>query len=594
MIQTPEEDALPQGSEASVPAASGEPDDTPDPDVHQEMDAMMDQYLNQMGSSLEKGQLLHVPIVAIQADHVLVDVGEKAEGSLPRSELSDSRGDVSFSVGDLIDVLVVGHDSESGLVLLSYTDAKRHVALRSIEEAFKSGTPAKGKVLRVVKGGLIVDVGPEAFLPASQIDLRRVEDFDVWIGQTIEFIVLEFDPRKRRIVVSRRRLLEEERAKSRKEVFERFEVGQIVEAEVKRIVDFGAFVDLGGFDGLIPRGEIAWDRMAKPGDYFKVGQPAKAKIIEMDSARGKVTLSRRQLTPSPWETAVEKYPTGSSIEGDVVSLTHYGAFVRLEEGLDGMIHVSDMAWDSTGKKPSDYLTVGTRVQTSILNVDAKTKRISLGLKQLTQDPWNEIEARYPPGKRLKGKVTGLTKYGAFVELEPGIEGMVHVSDFSWDQQIDQPRDVVEKDQELEVCVIAVDRERHRISLGVKQLSDSPVMGYSHEHKIGDVVEGKVKNLTEFGAFIELAEGIEGFIHVSQLDKGRVESPAALLKIGEVVEAEITKIELATGKISLSRRQFLKRRKKNDWAGYMGSTASGGANLGELLAEVNLEDDLPES
>lgn len=568
-----------------------EPGETPE--QHDDMDAMMDQYLDQMGGDVSQGQLLTVPIVAIKADHVLVDVGEKSEGIINIKEFPTINDKITVQVGDKIEVVVRGYDPESGLINLSYQEARRRKAMQLVHDALESHTPVTGVVTRTVKGGLIVDIGTTAFLPASQIDLRRVDNFDEWIGQEVECQVIEYVPEKRRIIVSRRKILEDARASRRQSVMCNLAVGQTVEVNVKRIVEFGVFVDLDGVDGLIPRSEISWQRNARPEDYMQVGDVLQAKIIEIDEATGKVTLSRRQAHINPWDSAAERYPIGSTVAGTVVSLTSYGAFVRLEEGLDGMVHISDMAWDSAGHKPTDYVNAGQEVTASVLSVDPQARRISLGLKQLTSDPWEEMEARYPKGSRIKGQVTGLTKYGAFVELEPGIEGMIHISDFSWEKRISQPRDVIKKGDEIEACVLEIDRGRRRISLGVKQLSESPIQRFLMKYATGDVVEGEVTNLTEFGAFIKLEEGVEGFMHVSQLERDRVNHPSECLTVGEKVMSKIIKIESEAGKISLSRRQMLKEQERQTINTYMKKKEGGSLfNMAELLSDIVLEDDLP--
>jgi len=568
-----------------------EPGEMPEPT--DDLDVVMDQYLDQMSTEINQGQLLSVPIVGIKSDHVLVDVGEKSEGMISIKEFPLVGDKLSVQVGDVVEAVVKGYDPESGLISLSYLEARRRKAMKLVHDAMESKQPITGTVTRTVKGGLIVDIGTTAFLPASQIDLRRIDNFDEWIGREVEGYIIEYVPEKRRIIVSRRKLLEEQREARRQEVMGKLNLGQMVEVIVKRIVEFGVFVDLDGVDGLIPRSEISWQRNAKPEDFMNVGDSMQAKIIEVDPHTAKVTLSRRQAHINPWDSAAERYPVGSSVGGTVVSLTSYGAFVRLEEGLDGMIHVSDMAWDTAGKKPSDYVTPGQEVTASVLSVDAVARRISLGLKQLTLDPWEAMETRYPRGTRIKGQVTGLTKYGAFVELEPGIEGMIHISDFSWEKRINQPRDVVKKGDEVEVCVLEVDRARRRISLGVKQLSESPFERFLMTHSAGDVVEGEVTNLTEFGAFIRLDEGVEGFMHVSQLERDRVNSPSDCLSVGQKITAKITKIETDSGKISLSRRQMLKEQERHTVSQYMRKKEGGSLlSMGELLGDIVLEDDLP--
>lgn len=585
-------DSLPVMDEPELQTDNPEPNDSDDDGANEEMDALMDEYLDQMGSAAQSGQLLSVPIVTVHADHVLVDVGAKSEGMVSRTELADASGITEPVVGQVIDVVVKGTDSATGLVILSHIEAREQVSFRDIEQAHEKKTAITGKIVRAVKGGVIVNVGAEAFMPASQIDLRRVNDIESWVGREVECLVIEFMPRKSRIILSRRQLLEDALKVKREALFARLVEGQMIEATVKRVVDFGAFLDLDGIDGLVPRTEISWQRNSKPGECVKVGETLEVKVIEINREGQKITLSRRQAMTDPWEACAEKFPEGVDVEGEVVSLTSYGAFVRLSEGVDGMIHISDMSWDSGGRRPSDFVAVGQEVRVSVLKVDAETRRISLGLKQLSKDPWSDIEARYPRGSRIKGKVTGLTKFGAFVEIEPGIEGMIHVSDFSWEQRVEQPRDVVEKGQEIEASILAIDRQRRRISLGVKQLSASPIEEYSNSHRIGDYVEGEVTNVTDFGVFVKLGDHIEGFIHVSQLDRSRVESPSAVFKKGDTLTAEITKIEKDSGKISLSRRQMLKKEEKRLLKTYTKSSESGGANLGELIAGLSLDDDLP--
>ena len=558
-----------------------------------EMDAMIDQYLDRMGPEVNQGQLLSVPVVAVKSDGVLVDVGDKSEGFVNIREFPMIDDKPQVKVGDIIDVIVKGPDPDTGLINLSHREARRRKAWTEAEEAFKNRTAMKGVVTRTVKGGLILDIGTTAFLPASQIDLQRVSDFDAWLGREVEGYVIEFVPEKRRIIVSRRQLLEDQLEGRRKEMLSGLKPDTMIEARVKRVVEFGAFVELGvGLDGLIPRSEISWQRNARPEDYLKSGEKVQAKIIEIDHETGKVTLSRRLALANPWESVQERFPVGSPVAGQIVSLTSYGAFVRLDEGLDGMIHISDMAWDSVGHKPGDYVAVGQEVQATVLHIDVEGRRISLGMKQLTRDPWDGIDERYPRGHQIHGRVTGLTKYGAFVELEPGIEGMIHVSDFTWDKKVRQPRDVVKKGEELDAVVLEIDRERRRISLGVKQLSENPMELFFQTHKNGDVVEGEVISVTEFGAFVRLSQNIEGFMHVSQMDQERVESPKDVVKVGETVQAKITKIDRDTGKVSLSRRQLMKEQERKTIATYVRKNSGSLMSLGELLEDIQLEDVLP--
>lgn len=566
-----------------------EPGEAP---VSSEENALMDQYLDQMSMDVNAGQTLNVTVVAIKEDGVLVDLGEKSEGFIPLRDFTMVAGKPRVAPGEILEVVVKGFDPLSGLINLSHREAQRRKAWTAAEEAFTKHTTLKGVVTRTVKGGLILDIGTTAFLPASQIDLRRITDFESWIGKEVEGFVIEFAPAKRRIIVSRRQFLESQREGERREKFGALAVGQEMDVTVKRIVDFGAFVDLGGVDGLIPRSEISWQRNAKPEDFLKVDQAIKVRVIEINLDQNKITLSRRQLVPNPWDGAEERYPVGSTVHGQTVSLTNYGAFVRLEEGLDGMIHISDMGWDSAGKRPTDFVQPGVEVDAQVLAVDIKGHRISLGLKQLTTDPWADIESRFPKGAKIEGPVTGLTKYGAFVELEPGIEGMIHVSDFSWDKRVSQPRDMVKRGDRVEACVLEIDRERRRISLGIKQLSESPLERFSRDYKVGDIVEGTVAGIVDFGVFIKLASGIEGFMHVSQIDQTRVENPASVFKPGENVISKIIKIEPETGKISLSRKQMMKEQERKTVHTYMRQNDPVSLNnMGELLGDLRLEDDL---
>ena len=563
------------------------------PEAIEAMDSMMDQYLDALSGDVSQGQLTEVPVVGIKKDHVLVDVGEKSEGMIDIRDFPMIDGKPQVKVGDVIEAVVRGFDHESGLITLSHAEARRRKAFVAVREALESKAPVKGIVTRTVKGGLILDIGTTAFLPASQIDLRRVDNFDEWIGREVEGIVIEFVPEKRRIIVSRRRLLEDRRESERKERLTRLDLGAVLNVTVKRLVDFGAFVELGGVDGLIPRSEISWQRNGKPEDFLTEGEELQAKVIEINPESGKITLSRRQVLGDPWENAPDKYTIGSTISGSIVSLTNYGAFVRIAEGLDGMIHVSDMSWDSAMRRPADFVAPGQEVTASVLGVDSENRRISLGLKQLTKDPWEDVATKYPKGTKIAGKVSGLTKYGAFVELEPGIEGMVHVSDFSWEKRISKPRDVVKRGDDVEAVVLEIDPARRRISLGVKQLSENPWQQLARDYKIGETVEGPVLSVNEFGVVVKIGDNAEGFMHVSQMDAERVDTPAALMKVGDTVSAKITRIDPETGKISLSRKQMLKDEEKSTIKQYMKRKESGSINsLGELFGDIVLEDVVP--
>jgi small subunit ribosomal protein S1 len=588
--------ASPMGPGVSPPDVDAVEDEYMDPSEMDSapdvMDAMMDQYLDQMSSDVNQGQMIQASVIAVKSDGLLLDVGDKSEGFVPLREVQESNGEMTIQIGDVLEVIIKSQDPETGLVALSYREARRRKAWQQAEDCFKNRKPIEGKIIRTVKGGVILDIGTTAFLPASQIELTRTENFEELIGRVVQGYVIEFVPDKRRIIVSRRALLQEERDQVRGEILKQLEVGQELEVNVKRLVDFGAFVDVKGLDGLIPRSEISWQRSARPEEYLTVGETIRIRLMEIDQEKGKLTLSRRQAIPDPWSNVETSYPVGSKVSGKVVSLTNYGAFVRLQEGLDGMVHISDMAWDSQGMKPSDFAKTGDELDVEVLNLDPTERRISLGMKQLTTDPWSDMADRYPKGHKLRGKITGLTRYGAFVELETGVEGMVHISDFSWGNRIAHPKDIVKAGEEIDVCVLSVDRERRRISLGVKQLVESPVEQFRKSFKTGDLVEGRVVRLTDQGVFIQLNESVDGFMHVSQMDAERVENPADMMKQGEKVISKITKIERGN-KITLSRKAMLKEQEKKTISTYLKSGSSKGSlqNMGELLEDLQFDDEL---
>lgn len=550
--------------------------------LEQEFAALLDQHLPG-GQESARGDIIHVTVVAVRDDSVLVDMGGKAEASIPIGEFPLAGDKRLVKVGDDIPVIQVGR-SEDGSPRLSHRQARARQARKNVQDAHTAHVPLRGTVTQIVKGGLMVDVGLDAFMPASQVDLFKVPDLNSLVGQEIEAYVIEFDQRRGRAVLSRRQLLFERRESARTNFVDQLAAGSIVKGKVKSTLDFGVFVDLGIVDGFIPREEISWDRGKSPTDVLKAGDEVEVKILSVSAQTGKITLSRRRLASNPWEEIETRYPVGSTIRGQIVAIQNYGAFVHLEEGITGMIHASDMSWATGNKKPEDYVRVGDEVTCQVLEADKDKKRLSLGLKQLQRDPWGDVEQRFAPGTRHKGKVTSMTNYGAFVRLDDFIEGMVHVSDLSWDKRFNHPKEMLKVGDEAEVVVLKLDRDGRRISLGIKQIADSPFDAYLKDHKVGDVVKGKVTRFAPFGAFVELAHGLEGLIHISHIDEKRVELPEHALKQGDEVTVKIIGTEKKNQKISLSRKEALKQAEKENIKAFMRKKdeVPGGMTFGEAL------------
>ena len=537
--------------------------------LEKEFAALLDQHLPGAGGGSDQSRqtLMDLTVVAIRDNDVLVDIGGKEEASIPLTDfpLIGEKRDVK--VGQQISAVQMGRN-EDGSPRLSHRLARTQQAQKHIQQALENKVPIRGTVSSVVKGGVMVDIGLEAFMPASQIDLFKMPDLNKLQGQEIEAYVLEYDPGRKRAVLSRRQLLFERRESTRKEFLDKIIPGSTVKGKVKSALDFGVFVELGTVDGFIPREEISWDRGKSPAEVMAPGTEIELKVLNVSSDTGKVTLSRKRLTENPWDKIDERFPVGSNVRGKVVAVQQYGAFVHLEEGVTGMIHASDMSWSAGNKKPTDYVREGDEVTCQVIEVNKEKKRLSLGLKQLSRDPWSDVEEKYTVGSRHKGTVTSITNYGAFVKLDDFIEGMVHVSDLTWEKRVNHPKEYLKNGDEVEVVVLKLDRNERRISLGIKQLADSPFDAYLKAHPQGSIVTGKVTRFAPFGAFVELAPGLEGLIHISQIDEKRVELPEKALKMGEEVTAKIIATEKKNQKISLSRKEAIKAAEKENIRSYM--------------------------
>jgi len=559
---------------------------------------------------LDSGDIVDAIVVSIGENDVLLDVGDKAECAVPVEEFKDlAAGPLPIQVGDSVKVIINGR-SNSGQLMVSHRKALRQMGLAHVQEAFRTHTLLQGIVEKEVKGGLIVDIdGVQAFLPASQVDLKHVDNLADWAGKPINCYVIDYIKDRKRVVVSHRAVLEEEQNLVRDAVISQLVVGEVIGATVKTITDFGVFVDLGGgVDGLIPREEISWEKGGHPSQYVVVGDSVMVKVLSITRTekKTKISLSRKQAKADPFEILPVKYPVGSEIDGEIVGITHFGAFVRIEEGIQGMIHVSDISWSGGNKRVKDYVKVGDRVKCQVLELDAERRRLSLGLKQLQDDPWELIEHRFPPGSRIKGTVTSLVQYGAFVKIADELEGLVHITDFSWDKKVTKPSQLLKKGDEVECKVLSIDKENRRLSLGIKQLSSSPFEEFVATTRVGDTLEGTVTKLESFGAFVEVAPLVEGLLHVSQISETRIEDPKSVLQVGEKIQVKITKVDRKNEKISLSRREVLRDIERQEIETYMvssseaiaaGDTAkptigssktSVGNSLAEALAGMNLK------
>ncbi|MCX7016771.1 MAG: 30S ribosomal protein S1 [Candidatus Sumerlaeota bacterium] len=563
-----------------------------DPDVdpeteRDEQDALMEAYLSNLQAA-QVGDVRAASVVAIGDDVVLVNLDDKSEGMASPSEFCDAKGNLTVKVGDRVDVLIESRDAESGQIIVSHRGARRLIALELLEKTLTEGTTMTGEVTKAVKSGLLVDCGIECFMPASQIDLRRVENLDSWVGQTVEFAVLELNRRRGRAVISRRKAMEIARDRSRERLMSRLTVADVVQGTVQRVLGFGAFVDVEGVEAFIPREEVSWEKTAAPIDHLRPGNAVAAKVLKLSPETGKITLSRRQMTPDPWTRVEQKYPKGSIVSGEVTGLTKFGAFVRLEEGLTGLVHVSDLSWSSAPTRPEDVLKEGDSIQAAVLDIDTQRQRLSLGLKQISEDPWVEAETKFPPKSRVKGVVAGIAKFGVFVRLAENIEGLIHQSDLSWAKTPPTPAETFKVGDEVEAIVLKTDKKTRRISLGLKQMTPSPLQAFASRHPNGSAIDGTVVSVIDSGAFLELAPEIEGFLPVSYLAEEKVKKVGDVLKVGDKLTVKIVRLDVQGNRITLNRKAYLQEEERARVKAYLkDDDAKGGLNLGELLQDISL-------
>ncbi|HMG02572.1 MAG TPA: 30S ribosomal protein S1 [Edaphobacter sp.] len=528
-------------------------------------------------------------VVKITDKHVVVDIGLKSEGLIPLEQVLDINGVPKFQAGDQVEVVVEREETEGGY-LVSYEKALRHKVWDKLEAAANEKVPVKGMVLSRVKGGLTVDIGIKAFLPGSQVEIRPVRNLDGYIGTEIEVRVIKLNKKRGNVVISRKELLEEEQNDKKSVTLATLEEGSVLTGTVKNLTDYGAFVDLGGLDGLLHITDMSWGRLTHPRDLVNVGDEIQVKVLKFDKDKQRVSLGFKQLTPDPWLDATERYPIGAQVRGRVLSVTDYGAFVELEQGIEGLVHVSEMTWSKRMKHPSKLVKPGDEVDTIILSVNPNDRRISLGMKQLQENPWEQLEDKYPAGAVIEGRVRNLTDFGAFIEIEDGIDGLVHVSNLSWTKRIKHPSEVLKKGEKVKAVVLGVEPENRRLSLGVKQLQPDVWDTFFAQHRVGDVIKGKVLRTAQFGAFVEIAEGVEGLCHVSEaVDE---HGTPVKLEVGDEHEFRIVKMNQDEKKVGLSIRAVgeeasraeVESYKERDHKGSSSSSSSSssGTTLGDLI------------
>ncbi len=545
--------------------------------------ALFDSYLNT--KNIREQSVVMGTVTRIDGDWVVVDVGYKAEGVISLNEFQDEEGVIRIAVGDKVDVYLGSMDEDGGNLALSKRKADEMKAWEEIAKAYEADEVVHGTITARVKGGLSVDIGVKAFLPGSQVDLRPVKNLEKLLNEEMDFKIIKFNKRRGNIVLSRRVLLEEERQKQRKETLKDLQVGVVMEGQVKNITDYGAFIDLGGIDGLLHITDMTYGRINHPSEMVDVGQSIEVKILKFDPDTQRVSLGYKQIRPDPWEEVDLKYPVGAIVRGKVVSMPDYGIFVELEDGIEGLVHISEMTWNKRVKHPSKLVNIGDLVEAKVIGVDAENKRISLSMRELESNPWDLVEERYPVGSIVEGHVRNITDFGLFVGLEEGIDGLVHISDLSWSQRIKHPSEVYQKGDSVEARVLNIDREGERFSLGIKQLKEDPWLSIQARFFLGQVVKGKVVSRTDFGIFVEIEEGVEGLVHMSELGNQSGDWLEAYPE-GKELTVEIRRIDQHDRKISLSEKGATERVEgEGEVQEYMAKQGDSGARLGDVMGDL---------
>jgi small subunit ribosomal protein S1 len=555
------------------------------------MASVMDMY-EESFKRFAEGEVVTGRIISIDKDHVLIDIGYKSEGQVRIEEFLDEKGEVTAKIGDAIEVMVEWWDDEDERVLLSKDKAANIKVWEAIKTSYDEEGTVKGTITNRVKGGFSVDIGVPAFLPGSQADLRPIRNLDEMVGKEFDFKILKYNRKRSNIVLSRRAILEKELEKKRSETLATIAEGKVVDGVVKNITEYGVFVDLGGLDGLLHITDISWGRVKHPSELFSIGDPITVKILNLDLENERVSLGMKQLNEDPWTTAAEKYAVGSRVTGKVVSLTDYGAFVELEEGIEGLIHVSEMSWTRKIRHPSKVVSVGEAVEAVVLDIKPDSRRISLGMKQVVPNPWDVISEKYPIGTTIEGKIKNITDFGLFIGIDEGIDGLVHISDISWTKRIKHPSELYQKGDVVQAIVLDIEKDNERFSLGIKQLQDDPWASVAERYKVGKEITGTVTNLTDFGIFVELEEGIEGLVHVSEISKEKIKTPMEKFKIGDVITARVMNINSDERRIGLSIKRMEIEDEQNLLSEYVNNMGPATSSFGEILRE-NLQEKLNE-
>jgi small subunit ribosomal protein S1 len=525
-------------------------------DETEEESSSMKEIYAQSLRDVEVGEIIKGKVIGITNDSVLVDIGYKSEGSISINEFRTVGGEYKVKIGDEIDVLLEEKEDRDGLIVLSKEKAEKIKIWEDLNRIHDKSEAIEGTIIDRIKGGFIVDIGVKAFLPGSQVDLRPVKDMDKLIGKSYRMKVIKLNQRRGNIVLSRRAILEEERKEQKTKTLQALEEGKVVKGVVKNITEYGAFIDLGGIDGLLHITDMSWGRISHPSEVLMLGDETEVVILKYDRPNERVSLGLKQKSSDPWQTADQKYPVGTKVKGKVVSMMDYGAFVELEQGIEGLIHVSEMSWTKKIKHPSKVVAIGDNVEAVVLDMNKEAKRISLGLKQLENNPWDTVDKKYPIGARVEGRIRNLAEFGAFMELEEGIDGLVHISDMSWAKRIRHPSEILRKGEKVSAIVLSIDKENHRISLGLKQAQEDPWQTeVPAKYKIGMDVKGKIVRITEFGAFVELEDGIEGLLHVSEITKEKINKPEEVISVGDELTMKIIKLDADERKIGLSLRAY---------------------------------------
>jgi small subunit ribosomal protein S1 len=538
---------------------------------------------SQRQQEIKEGEVVDGTVVSVGSEYVTVDIGYKCEGLVPIQEFKDAHGVAHVAVGDVVSVYLERMEMENGFMLLSKDKAEIIRAWDEISQACEKDQLVEGTVIAKVKGGLSVDIGVKAFLPGSQIDTKPVKNLDKFLGKKLKFKIIKFNKKRGNIVLSRRAVVAQERELQRAETLANLQEGAIVTGTVKNITEYGAFIDLGGMDGLLHITDMSWGRIKHPSELFSVGDEIKVKILKYDREKERVSLGLKQVSPNPWDDAEYKFPVGVKVKGKIVSLKDYGAFVELEDGIEGLIHVSEMSWTERVKHPSKLINVGDEVECKVLEVDSKNKRISLGLKQLQENPWDALELKYPVGTIAEGDVKSVTDFGVFIDIGMGIDGLVHISDIAWTKKFTHPSEKFKKGDHVRAVVLGIDKAAEKFSLGIKQLERDPWENIKARYRVGQAVEGLVTKLTDFGAFVELEEGVEGLIYVSEIADHRIEKPSDILKPEDKIRAEILSIEPKERRIGLSIKQLGRTEERANYDQYVGERSKK-TSMGDVLGE----------